>query len=125
MSQRKPDLSNPFEVFAWYYLGLSPEGTYRFVNGNHIARHYNCTVGDLMSFLKEHKLDPDTVLNTDFPMARHQVDVQLAAEEHGPEWALELAARVYAQFQGRIGNRRDWLEEIEREREEDRERRYS
>jgi hypothetical protein len=117
--------SNPFEVFCWYYLGLSPQGEYRFTNGNRIAKHYNCSVAELLAFLKEHRLHPDTVLNTDFPMARHQVDVQLAAQERGPELALELAERVYAQFQGRIGNRRDWLAEIEREREEDRTRRYS
>lgn len=116
---------DPFEVFCWYYLGLSPQGEYRFTNGNRIAQHYNCTVADLLTFLKKHRLDPDTVLNTDFPMARHQVDVQMAAEEQGPEQALELAARVFAEFQGRIGKRRNWLAEIEREREEERERRYS
>jgi hypothetical protein len=118
-------MNDPFEVFCWYYLGLSPGGEYRFVNGNHIARHYNVSVNDLLAFLKKHRLHPDTVLNTDFPMARWQVDVQLAAQERGPEQARELAARVFAEYQGRIGNRRDWLAEIEREREEDRERRHS
>ncbi len=118
-------LENPFEVFCWYYLGLSPQGEYRFVNGNRIAKQYNCTVADLLAFLKKHQLHPDVVLNTDFPMARHQVDVQLAAQERGPEHALELATRVFAEFQGRVGKRRDWLAEIEREREEERERRYS
>ena len=117
--------SNPFEVFCWYYLGLSPQGEYRFVNGNKIAQSYNCTVAELLTFLKKHQMDPDTVLNTDFPMARHQVDVQMAAERLGPDQALELAARVFEQFQSRIGNRRDWLAEIEREREEERGRRYS
>lgn len=119
------ELSNPFEVFCWYYLGLNPQGEYRFVNGNKIAAHYNCTVADLIGFLKKHRLDPDVVLNTDFPMARYQVDVQLAAQEQGPEQAMELAARIFAEFKGRIGNSRDWLAEIEREREEDRQRRYS
>jgi hypothetical protein len=118
-------MDNPFELFCWYYLGLSPQGEYRFVNGNHIAKHYNCTVADVIAFLRKHRMDPDVVLNTDFPMARHQVDVQLAAQERGPEHALELAERVFAEFQGRIGNRRDWLAEIEREREEERQRRFS
>jgi hypothetical protein len=118
-------LGTPFEVFCWYYLGLTPQGEYRFVNGNRIAAVYNCSVGELLGFLKKNHLDPDTVLNTDFPMARHQVDVQLAAQERGPEHALELAERIFNEFQGRIGNRRDWLAEIEREREEDRQRRHS
>jgi len=116
---------HPFEVFCWYYLGLSPQGEYRFVNGNRIAKEYNTTVGDLLTFLRKHQMDPDVVLNTDFPMARYQVDVQLAAQERGPEQALEMAERVFAEFQRRMGARRDWLAEIEREREEERERRHS
>ena len=118
-------LRDPFEVFCWYYLGLSPQGEYRFVNGNRIAKQYNCTVADLLAFLKKHQLHPDGVLNTDFPMARHQVDVQLAAQERGPEQALELATRIFNEFQGRLGKRRDWLAEIDRERQEERERRHS
>ena len=118
-------LENPFEVFCWYYLGLSPQGEYHFVNGNRIAKQYNCSVAELLAFLGKHKLHPDVVLNTDFPMARYQVDVQLAAQERGPEQALELATRIFAEFQGRLGKRRDWLAEIEREREEERQRRYS
>ena len=118
-------LENPFEVFCWYYLGLSPQGEYHFVNGNRIAKQYNCSVAELLAFLGKHKLHPDVVLNTDFPMARYQVDVQLAAQERGSEHALELAARIFAEFQGRLGKRRDWLAEIEREREEERQRRYS
>jgi hypothetical protein len=115
---------NPFEVFCWYYLGLSPQGEYRFVNGNRIAKQFNVTVGELLAFLQKHQMHPDVVLNTDFPMARYQVDVQLAAQERGPDQALELAERVFAAFQNRIGNRRDWLAEIEREREEERQRRH-
>ena len=118
-------LRDPFEVFCWYYLGLSPQGEYRFVNANQIAQQYNCTVGDLMQFLKKHALDPDRVLNTDFPMARYQVDVQMTAEKVGPEQALEFAERIFAQFQANAGTRRDWLAEIEREKEEERERRHS
>ena len=118
-------LSNPFEVFCWYYLGLSPQGEYRFVNANQIAQQYNCTVADLMRFLDKHGLDPDRVLNTDFPMARFQVDVQMTAENTGPEQALEFAERIFAHFQTSAGTRRDWLKEIEREKEEERERRHS
>ncbi|MCH8077581.1 MAG: hypothetical protein IIC13_15355 [SAR324 cluster bacterium] len=112
-----------FELFCWYYLGLSPKGEYSFVNGNKVAKIYNWTVGDLLHILKKQGLDPDLVLNTDFPMARYQVDVQMAAQQHGPDHALEFASRIYEDFKQRMGRRRDWAAEIEREREEDRDRR--
>lgn len=115
--------ADPFELFCWYYLGLSPKGEYSFVNGNKVAKIYNWTVGDLLKILKKHGLDPDLVLNTDFPMARYQVDVQMAAQEHGPEQALEFASRIFDDFKQRMGHRRDWAAEIRREREEDRDRR--
>jgi len=114
---------DPLELFNWYYLGLSPRGEHKFLNGNQVAQSYNWTVDELMKALKKHRIDPDTVLNTDFPMARYQVDVQLAAERHGPEQLLELASRIFAEFQQRTGTARDWLAEIERERQEERARR--
>lgn len=114
---------DPFELFCLYYLGLSPEGDYRFVNGNQIAKRYNTTVDAVLHHLRSHDLDPDTVLNTDFPMARYQIDVQLAAEsEHGPD-ALELASRIFEAYHSSRGRRRDWQAEIEEERDEDRRRR--
>ena len=111
-----------FELFCRYYLGLSPQGEYTFVNGNKVAKIYNWTVGDLLQTLKKQGMDPDLVLNTDFPMARYQVDVQMAAQKHGADHALEFASRIFEDFKQRTGRRRDWLAEIEREREEDRDR---
>jgi hypothetical protein len=114
---------DPLELFSWYYLGLSPRGEHKFVNGNQVAQFYNWSVDELMKNLKRHRIDPDTVLNTDFPMARYQVDMQMAAEAHGPEHLLELAGRIFAEFRQRVGTARDWLAEIERERAEERARR--
>ena len=116
---------DPFELFCWYYLGLSPQGEYRFVNGNQVAQIYNWTVNDLMDNLKKLKIEPDTVLNTNFPMARYQIDVQMAAGTRDAEQLLELASRIFGEFQQQRGNRRDWLDEIKREQEEDRHRRRS
>lgn len=112
--------SDPFELFCLYYLGLTPEGAYRFANANQLAARLNCTVDDLMGALKGHGLHPDTVLNTDFPLARYQVDVQIAAENASPEWMRDFAQRIYAEFLGHVGKRRDWLAEIEREKQADR-----
>jgi hypothetical protein len=114
-----------FTLFSFYYLGVSPEGTYRFQNGNQIAKRLNCTVADLMEMLRKQGQHPDVVLNTDFPMARYQADLQIAAETEGPDQLVGRAKAIWDEFRGRIGKRRDWLGEIEREREQDREARRS
>jgi hypothetical protein len=112
---------DPFGLFCLYYLGLSPEGQYRFQNGNQIAKRFNWTVADLMEVLRKQGQHPDVVLNTDFPMARHQADLQIAAEEETPEELRARAREIWQEFRTRTGKRRDWLAEIEREREQDRE----
>ena len=64
-----------FEMFCLYYLGLNPQGEYRFLNANQVARQFNWTVDQLMTTLRKLDIHPDTVLNTDFPLARRQVDI--------------------------------------------------
>lgn len=115
---------DPFGLFCVYYLGLTPEGQYRFSNANQIARQLNWTVADLLTVLSRHGLHPDTVLNTDFPLARHQIDIQLAAERESGEQLRMRAARIYEQFRLHAGRRRDWLKEIEEEREQERQKGY-
>jgi len=113
------------EMFQLYYLGLTPEGTVRFMNANKVAKHYNWTPEDVMAYLKRHRMDPDTVLACDFPMAEWQVKIQLAAQDNTPAFMLqEMAERLFALFQHArdTGRRRDWLGEIAREQEDDRER---
>ena len=117
--------NDPFGLFCLYYLGLTPEGEYRFQNGNQIAKRLNWTVADLMEVLRKQGQHPDVVLNTDFPMARHQADLQIAAETEGPDQLRARARGIWEEFRGRMGKRRDWLAEIEREREQDREQRRS
>ncbi|MBI4083184.1 MAG: hypothetical protein HY423_11300 [Candidatus Lambdaproteobacteria bacterium] len=111
-----------FLLFCEYYLGLTPEGEFRFTNANKMARRLNCTPADLFATLKRHRLHPDTVLNTDFPLARYQVDIQLAAGTVASERLLEMARAAYEAYLGAVGTPRDWLREIEQEREADRER---
>ena len=111
---------DPFALFCLYYLGLNPVGQYRFANANQIAKQLNWTVADLLTVLSRHGLHPDTVLNTDFPLARHQIDIQLAAEGEPPHALHARAAQIYEQFRLHVGKRRDWLKEIEEEQERDR-----
>jgi hypothetical protein len=113
---------DPFELFCLYYLGLSPEGEYRFQNGNQIAKRFNWTVAELMEVLRKQGLHPDAVLNTDFPLARHQADLHIAAEREPPERLRARAEAIWAEYLTRKGKRRDWLAEIAAEQALDRSR---
>ena len=115
---------DPFTLFALYYLGVSPEGTYRFTNANQVARHLNWTPDMVLDYLKKHHMDPDRVLNLAFPLSQHQVDIQLAASEEPPERILERARLVYQSFQSALtgGQKRDWIKEIRDEQRADQER---
>jgi hypothetical protein len=113
----------PFHVFCLYYLGLTPEGEVRFQNANQVARRFNWTPDMLMEFLGKHRMHPDVVLNTDFPLARYQVDLQLAAQDEDSEELHARALGIFDAFTGVAGQKqRDWLKEIEEEREADRQR---
>jgi hypothetical protein len=114
---------DPFALFCLYYLGLTPEGEVRFFNANQLARRYNTTVPDLMELLRRHRLHPDAVLNTAFPLPKFQIEFQLAAEQEDTEQLRKRAQMVYRQFRENEGKRRDWLKEIEMEKEADRLRR--
>jgi len=111
---------DPFALFCMYYLGLTQEGEYRFSNANQIARQLNWTVADLLTVLAKHGLHPDTVLNTDFPLARHQIDIQLAADVESRDQLRIRAGKIYEQFRLHAGKRRDWLKEIAEEQEQER-----
>ena len=102
----------PLELFSFYYLGLSPEGTYKFSNANQMARYFNTTVPDIMSALRAAGLHPDAVVNTEFPMALYQVELQLASIDGEPGKLLGMASRIYDEFRAHAGKRRDWAAEI-------------
>lgn len=106
---------NKFELFCEYYLGLTPEGGYKFSNANKIARRLNCTVAEVMGNLSRHGMHPDVVLNTDFPLAKYSVELQLAADEESPEQLRARAKKIFQAFQSRAGKKRDWIKEIREE----------
>ena len=115
-------MPDPFQVFCLYYLGLTPEGEVRFQNANQVAKRFNWTPEMLLEFLHRNRLHPDLVLNTDFPLSRYQVDLQIAAQYEDCERLHARALGIYEAFTGIAGRkRRDWLKEIEEEREADRE----
>ncbi|MDH5753120.1 MAG: hypothetical protein OEZ59_11985 [Deltaproteobacteria bacterium] len=107
---------DPFALFCIYYLGLTPEGEVRFFNANQVAQRYRWSVEGLMGALARHGLHPDKVINTDFPLSRHQIDFQMAAEEGLSAEVLHNRARmVYEKFRAATG-KRDWLKEIDQEK---------
>ena len=112
--------TNPFILFCLYYLGITEEGDCRFFNANQIAAHLNLTVDELMKTLQKHNIHPDTVLNTAFPMARYQVDIQIAAEYEDRNQLKARAEYIFQEFQKTQGKKRDWLKEIEEEKRTDR-----
>ena len=113
---------DPFDMFCLYYLGLTPEGEVRFVNANQIAKRFNWTAQAVLDFLRKHRMHPDAVLNTDFPLARYQADLQIAAVGEDPQTLRLRAEMIYESFTQRSGRfKRDWLREIEEERARDRE----
>ena len=107
---------DPFALFCIYYLGLTPEGEVRFFNANQIAQRYRWSVDGLMRALAQHGLHPDTVVNTDFPLSRFQIDFQLETEHMPVEARINRARIVYEKFLASVGKRRDWLNEIAREK---------
>ena len=114
--------NDPFDLFCQYYLGLTPEGGYRFSNANKIAGRLNWSVAKLMQTLRGHGLHPDTVLHTDFPLARYQADFQIAAESESREWLVAFAEKSYGEFRRSGGKRRDWLAESQQEKQQDQDR---
>ena len=109
-------------MFCLYYLGLTPEGDVGFFNANKIAKRLNWTAKAVLEFMASHRMHPDIVLNTDFPLARYQTDLHLAAEHEDPDTLRRRAEMIYEAFSQHSGTAsRDWLKEIEEERETDRE----
>ena len=106
---------DPFELFCFYYLGLDPQGQYKFSNANQMARYYKTTVASIMNTLREFELHPDLVVNTDFPLSQYQVEIQLAHQAGEQQKMLAIAEQTYRGFRERIGKNRDWQAEIDRE----------
>ena len=82
----------------------------------------NWTAKAVLDFLASHRMHPDIVLNTDFPLARYQTDLHLAAEHEDADTLRRRAEMIFEAFSQHSGTAsRDWLREIEEERETDRE----
>jgi len=110
--------TDPFHLFARYYLCLNTQGRYQFANGNQLAARMGMGVEGLHRLLAQHQMHPDSVVHSAFPLTRHQVDIHLLAEEAEGEEVEAAARQVFEAFLKERHTKRDWQAEMEAEQEE-------
>lgn len=98
------------ELFGFYYLGFAPDGTYKFSNANHLARHYKVSTDAVLRWLEEYGLDPKTVSRTSIELSRHSVDIQLDLPNLSAEGVRLRIEEVLAEFDGAEQGRRPWVD---------------
>ena len=99
------------ELFAFYYLGFSPDGEYHFPNVHHVARHYNVGPEGVQRWLRELELDPARIIRMHFNLGRAQADFQIDCEGERPDVILERAAEILAELDEAEGGRKPWEDE--------------
>lgn len=82
------------ELFAFYYLGFSPDGAYKFPNVRHVAAYYRATAEDVQDWLELHGITPQQVQRTGFNLAEAQVDLLMDSPNLTPQGILLRAAAV-------------------------------
>ncbi len=64
----------PRELFALYHLGLDREGRHAFRNLIDVAKVYGTDAATVTQWLKQARIDPDTVATVDFNLSALHVD---------------------------------------------------
>ncbi|MBM4320044.1 MAG: hypothetical protein FJ125_08800 [Deltaproteobacteria bacterium] len=101
---------DPFELFCAYHLGLTPDGSYRFMNVHDVAKLFRVSPGVIKEALNAYEMHPDILVNSDFDVSEAQVDIQLAPPEIDK---LEEARRLYGEFRSARRGARRWEQELE------------
>lgn len=96
------------ELFAFYFLGFRPDGTYKFANAHHIARHYRVSSDAVLRWLEEHRLTPRDVLHRQYDLAGAQVELMIEAEFMQPEEIFARAAEILEELDASSGGRKPW-----------------
>lgn len=65
-----------FRLFAFYHLGFDDEFRYRFRNLHAAARHFGATPDQVLAWLAQDRLDPDTLSRTEFNLAQAHGEAQ-------------------------------------------------
>lgn len=98
------------ELFGFYYLGISPEGTYKFPNANHLAAYYRVSADAVLRWLDEYGLDPKTVGRKTIELSRVSVDLQLELPNLTPDAIRQRIAEALADFDGAGTGRKPWVD---------------
>jgi hypothetical protein len=98
-----------FTLFCAYYLGITPDGGYRFQNIHEVAKRFGVPAGVIKQLLQDFGMDTDSIVNSTFDMASAQVDVM-----HVPEGVdrMEIARAHFEQFLNAPRGKRDWAREL-------------
>lgn len=101
---------DPFQLFCSYYLGIAADKRYAPANIHEVGRRFGVDAGVIRQVLKEHGMDPESVMNTEFDLAMAQIDIQVAPE--GVD-RVELAKGIYQEFRAAPRKPRDWRRMLE------------
>jgi hypothetical protein len=99
-----------FELFCAYHLGITADGGYRQQNIHDLARRFNCSPAELRQVLIDHRLDSQSMINSDFDLSMAQIDIMVAPEGVDKR---ELARPFFDEYQKAHMNARDWNRELE------------
>lgn len=104
----RPTRPSRLELFTFYFLGISPDGSYRFPNVHHVARRYGVSADAVLRWLDELDLSPSEILRKDCPLAAMQTDLQLELEDLLPEEVTGRAEEILATVDEARPTRKPW-----------------
>lgn len=96
------------ELFTFYFLGFSPDGSYRFPNVHHVARWYGVSPDAVQRWLDELDLSPSEILRKDCPLASMQTDLQLECRDLQPGQLAERAGEILSTVDQARPTRKPW-----------------
>lgn len=93
----RPD---PFSLFAFYHLGFDEHFNYRFRNLHETARHFGADSAQIMAWLTEQGMDPETIRHVDFNLSKAHADaMELDLEGASTEAREAFAREAFARYQ--------------------------
>lgn len=107
MEEKRPPRA---ELFGYYYLGITPEGTYQFPNANQVANTYKVSVEAVLRWLEEEGLDSATVGKKSIELSRHGVDLQMELGNLEPEVLRKRIESILNEFDRARPGRKPWVD---------------
>jgi hypothetical protein len=106
----KPQDARPdrIELFAFYFLGVNPDGEYRFANAHHVARYYRVSSDAVLRWLGELDIEPRDILRQQFDLAGAQLELQLELPNLDPAGVRQRVKAILEELDGSEGGRRFW-----------------